>query len=104
MLHIKCVYSKYPRAIINRIDVSKAEAHPDCVKILTKKDVPCNKIGHIKQDWDVMMGEGDTTRYVGNVLAVIASEKKEALEEICALVEVDYTELTPVTSPFDALS
>ena len=103
MLHIKCVYSKYPRAIINRIDVSKAEAHPDCVKILTKKDVPCNKIGHIKQDWDVMMGEGDTTRYVGNVLAVIASENKETLEEICALVEVDYTELTPVTSPFDAL-
>ncbi len=103
MLYAKPVYSKYPRARINRIDVSRAQAHPDCVKVLTKKDVPCNKIGHIKQDWDVMMGEGDITRYVGNVLAVIATGKKEKLEEIAALVEVDYTELEPVTTPFDAL-
>ena len=103
MLFAKPVYSKYPRARIDRVDVSKAEAHPDCVKVLTKKDVPCNKIGHIKLDWDVMMGEGDITRYVGNVVAVIATENKEKMDEIAALVEVDYTELEPVTSPYDAL-
>ncbi len=77
--------------------------HPDCVEVLTKEDVPCNKIGHIKQDWDVMMGVGDITRYMGNVIAVIATDKKEKLDEIAALVEVDYTELTPLTSPYDAL-
>ncbi|WP_312281563.1 selenium-dependent xanthine dehydrogenase, partial [Oscillibacter sp.] len=71
--------------------------------VLLKQDVHCNKIGHIKQDWDVILGEGDTTRYVGNVLAVVATDKQELLEELCALVEVDYTELTPVTSPFEAL-
>lgn len=103
MLYAKGIYSKYPRARIERIDISKAAAHPDCVRVLTKADVPCNKIGHIKQDWDVMMGEGDITRYVGNVLAVVATEKKEKLDEIAALVEVEYTELEPVTSPFDAL-
>ena len=42
MLYIKPVYSKYPRAHIDRIDVSKAMAHPDCVEVLTKEDVPCN--------------------------------------------------------------
>lgn len=103
MLYAKFVYSKYPRARINRIDVSRALSHPDCVEILLKQDVPCNKIGHIKQDWDVMMGEGDITRYVGNVLAVVATDKQEKLEEICTLVDVDYTELKPVTNPFDAL-
>ena len=103
MLYIKPVYSKYPRARIDRIDVSKAMAHPDCVEVLTKEDVPCNKIGHIKQDWDVMMGVGDITRYVGNVVAVIATNKPEMMDEIAGLVEVDYTELTPVTSPADAL-
>lgn len=103
MLYAKPVYSKYPRARINRIDVSRALAHPDCVEILLKQDVPCNKIGHIKQDWDVMMGDGDITRYVGNVLAVVATDQQEKLEEICALVDVDYTELQPVTNPFDAL-
>lgn len=103
MIYAKMVFSKYPRARIDRIDVTKALQHPDCVKILTKKDVPCNIIGHIKQDWDVMMGEGDITKYNGNVLAVVASDKKDKLDEIASLVEVDYTDLKPVTNPFDAL-
>lgn len=103
MIYAKCLYSKYPRAKVNRIDISKALEHPECIKILVKKDVPCNKIGHIKQDWDVLMGEGDVTRYVGNALAVVAASKQEYLEEILALIEVDYTELPPITSPFEAL-
>ena len=103
MLYAKPVYSKHPRARITRVDTTKAEAHPDCVKVLTKTDVPVNKIGHIKLDWDVMMGVGDITRYVGNVIAVIATENKEKMEEIAALVEVDYEVLEPVTNPYDAL-
>ena len=103
MIYAKAVRSKYPRAIVNKIDISKAEAHPDCVKILLAKDVPNNKIGHIKHDWDVLIKEGDTTRYVGDAIALVASSNKETLEELCSLVEVDYTELEPVTSPMDAL-
>lgn len=103
MIYAKCVYSKYPRARIDKIDTSKAVLHPDCVEILLKKDVPCNKIGHIKQDWDVLLGEGDITKYIGNALAVVASAKKETLEEICALVDVQYTVLEPIVSPYDAL-
>ena len=103
MLYAKGLYSKYPRARINKIDFSRALQHPDCVEILTKDDVKNNKIGHIKQDWDVMLGEGDITKYVGNVLAVVASTKQESLQEILDLIEVDYTELTPLTSPYEAL-
>ena len=103
MLYAKGLYSKYPRARINKIDVSRAVLHPDCVEILLRDDVPCNKIGHIKQDWDVMLGEGDITKYVGNVLAVVASTKLESLDEICSLIDVDYTELEPLCSPYEAL-
>ena len=103
MLYAKCLYSEYPRARINKIDVSKALAHEDCVEILLRDDVPCNKIGHIKQDWDVMLGEGDITRYVGNVLAIAASTDADSLPEILSLIEVDYTELEPLTNPYDAL-
>ena len=103
MVYAKPVYSKYPRALINRVDASKARSHPDCLAVLLREDVPCNKTGHIKQDWDVIMGEGDITRYVGNVLAVVVSAHKNKLDELCSLVEVDYTELTPITNPFDAL-
>lgn len=103
MLYAKGVRSKYPRALINKIDISKALEHPDCVRILLKKDVPCNKIGHIKQDWDVMRGEGEITRYVGDVMALVATDKKDKLDEICNLVEIDYTELKPITSATEAL-
>lgn len=103
MLYAKAVRSAYPRARINKIDISKALAHPDCVRILLHKDVPNNKIGHVKQDWDVMIPEGGITRYVGDCLALVAVTKKDKLDEVVNLVEVDYTELTPVTSPQDAL-
>lgn len=103
MLYVKAVRTKYPRAIINKIDIKKAEAHLDCAKVLLAKDVPNNKIGHIKQDWDVMIAEGDTTRYVGDALALVATYHKDKLDEVCQLVEIDYTELKPITCPTDAL-
>ncbi len=103
MIYAKGVRSKYPRAIVNKIDISKALEHPDCVKILLQPDVPDNVIGHMKKDWDVMIAEGGTTRYVGDCIALVATNHKETLDEVCELVEVDYTELTPITSPQDAL-
>lgn len=103
MIYAKAVRSKYPRAIVNKIDISKAEDHPDCVKILLAKDVPNNVIGHIKQDWDVMIPEGGTTRYIGDSLALVATYHKDKLDEVCGLVEVEYTELEPITCPTDAL-
>ena len=103
MLYGGLVFSKYPRARIDRVDVSKAEAHPDCLRVLTKKDVPVNIIGHIKQDWEVMLGEGDITKYVGNVIAMIITENKDKIKEICDLVDITYTVLKPVTDPFEAL-
>lgn len=103
MIYAKAVRSKYPRAIVNKIDIGKAKAHPDCVEILLAKDVPHNVVGHVKQDWDVMIAEGGTTRYVGDSLALVAVYHKDKLDEVCQLVEVDYTELEPVTCPSDAL-
>lgn len=103
MIYAKAVRSKYPRAIINKIDISKALTHPDCVKVLLAKDVPFNKVGHIKLDWDVMIPEGGTTRYIGDALALVATYHKDKLDEVCDLVEIDYTVLEPITCPTDAL-
>jgi selenium-dependent molybdenum hydroxylase 1 len=103
MLYAKALRSKYPRAIVNKINIEKAMAHPDCVKILLAKDVPFNLVGHLKLDWEVLIPEGSTTRYIGDALALVATAHKESLDEICNLIEVDYTELEPVTYPTDAL-
>lgn len=103
MIYASAVRSSYPRAMVNKICTEKAEQHPDCVKILTAKDVPYNKVGHIVPDWDVMIAEGHETRFIGDAIVLVASKNKNTLEEIKSLVEIDYTELKPVTAPSDAL-
>lgn len=103
MIYAKALRSRYPRATVLKIDIEKALAHPDCVTVLTAKDVPFNKTGHIIPDWDVLIAEGDDTRYVGDAIVLAASEKKETLDEILALVDVEYKELTPLTTPYMAL-
>ncbi len=103
MIYAKALRTKYPRAVINAIDFSEALKHPDCVEILTADDVPNNKIGHLVMDWDVMIAVGGTTRYIGDALALVGSRREESLNEILALIIVDYTELTPITDPQEAL-
>ncbi|MGH0053611.1 MAG: selenium-dependent xanthine dehydrogenase [Sphaerochaetaceae bacterium] len=103
MLYAKALRSKYPRARVNTIDLRRAWQHPECVKILTAKDVPYNKTGHVVPDWDVMIAEGDITRYIGDALALVCTKTSEALDEVLSLIDVDYTVLTPVTAPMDAL-
>jgi len=103
MIYAKALRSKYPRAKVNKIDITKALAHQDVVKILLAKDVPHNKIGHLVQDWDVLIAEGDITRYIGDALALIATKHKETLDEVIGLIEVEYTVLEPVTCPMDSL-
>ncbi|MGM9991362.1 MAG: selenium-dependent xanthine dehydrogenase [Candidatus Bruticola sp.] len=103
LVYAKMLHSKYPRARINKIDVSRAAADPQCLRVITKEDVPCNKIGHIKSDWDVIMGAGDITRCLSDVLAVVVAESKDHLDRLCSLIEVDYTEMPPLSNPFDAM-
>jgi len=103
MIHAKALRTAYPRAVVNRIDLTKALAHPSTIRILTAADVPHNKIGHIVNDWDVLIPEGHTTRYIGDALALVATTNRESLDEVLALIEVDYTVLEPVTSTEAAL-
>ncbi|MCL1855894.1 MAG: selenium-dependent xanthine dehydrogenase, partial [Clostridia bacterium] len=103
MLYARALRSRYPRARVVNIDISAAEKHPDVVRILTAKDVPFNKTGHIVQDWDVMIAEGAVTRYVGDAIALVACRREDRLEEALALIRVDYEELPPVSSPAQAL-
>ncbi len=103
MIYAKALRTKYPRAIVEDINLEKALTHPDVVKILTADDVPFNKTGHIVPDWDVMIKKGDTTRYIGDAIVLVASTKQESLDEILDLVEVTYTELEAITDPKEAL-
>ncbi len=104
MLHGKALRTPAPRARIIKIDIEKAQQHPDAVCVLTAADIPGdNKHGHLVQDWDSLIAEGNTTRYVGDALALVASKNPLSLNAILQLIEVEYEELEPLTSPAEAM-
>ena len=93
MLYASALRSAYPRARVLKIDTAAAVAHSDCAAVLTAKDVPGNiKIGHLAflSDYDVMIAEGGVTRFIGDTLALVVCKHRENLDEVKALVQVEY--------------
>ncbi|HSC49458.1 MAG TPA: selenium-dependent xanthine dehydrogenase [Gaiellaceae bacterium] len=102
MLHGALRFSDHPRARVVRVDVSKARAYPGVVAVLTAEDVPGERAqGVLTRDWRQLVGAGEETAYVGDVLAVVGAETRRAARAAAALVEVEYELLDPVTDPFD---
>lgn len=105
MIYGKALRSNYPRAKVISIDVSEAKKHPDCEIVLTADDIPgSNKVGHLVKDWDTMIAVGDTTRYIGDALALVASKNMKTLDDILDLIKVEYEVLTPMSNPEEAMA
>ena len=98
MVHASAVRSAYPRARVADIDPSAALALPGVLAVLTAADVPHNKVGHVQQDWDVMIAQGDVTRCVGDAICLVVAEDLDTLERAKALVRISYEPLEPVRS------
>ena len=104
MVHASAVRSQYPRARVLDIDAGAALALPGVLAVLTAEDVPHNKVGHIQQDWDVMIAKGDITRCVGDAICLVVAETEEILKQAKALVKIDYEPLEPVRTIQDAMA
>ena len=104
MVHASAVRSKYPRARVLDIDASEALALPGVLAVLTAEDVPNNKVGHIQQDWDVMIAKGCVTRCVGDAVCLVVAESEAVLAEAKKLVKIDYEELEPVRGIREAMA
>ena len=102
LTYASAVRSKYPRARVLSIDTSKAEALPGVVGILRAEDVPVNQVGHLIQDWDVMIAAGDITRCVGDAIVLVVAEDEATLEKAKKLVKIDYEPLEPVRNIVEA--
>lgn len=104
MIYGSALRSKYPRALVKQINISKALLHPEVVKIVLASDVPGDRvIGHLTQDWPALIAVGEETRYLGDSIALIGAKTKEALEEIKELIDVEYEEREPMLSPKAAM-
>jgi xanthine dehydrogenase molybdenum-binding subunit len=105
MLHGSLVLSDHPRARVLSIDTSKASLLSGVERILTAEDVPgiCNH-GLIVPDWPLLVVAGETTRYIGDVLAMVVADSQHHARMAAEEVEVTYEVLDPVASPEAALA
>ncbi len=103
MLHACFVRSPFPRAGIERIDVTEALAVPGVRAVFTASDV--NPTLH--ELWYTGQGPNSPTtplppladgevRFAGDPVAVVIAENRYLAEDAAELVMVDYVELSPV--------
>ena len=104
LVYASAVRSAHARARVVSIDASRAEALDGVLAVLKSADVPVNKVGHIQQDWDVMIAEGDITRGVCDALCLIVAENEDVLARAKRLVKVTYEVLKPVTNVWEAMA
>ena len=104
MLHAALHLTKHARADVQKIDTSRAAAHPGVVAVYTADDIPGETyVGIIYKDWPVMIPVGGRTSYAGDVLAIVVAVDRIAAREAAALIDVDYQPLKPFTDPRTAI-
>jgi CO/xanthine dehydrogenase Mo-binding subunit len=93
--------SPYPHARIKSIDASAARRAPGVRAVVTGQDAPGHTMGKILRDLPVLCW--DRVRYVGDRVAAVAADTKEAAEAALEVIEVDYEELPAVFDPIEAM-
>lgn len=97
-------FSDHPRARILNIDKQAAEALDGMIKVFTAVDLPGDRtIGLIRKDWPLMVAEGETTRYIGDVIACVAAETEDKARQAVEMITVDYEVLHPITNVHAAM-
>jgi CO/xanthine dehydrogenase Mo-binding subunit len=95
MLWLAYARSPRPHARIVSVDTSAAKQVPGVHAVLTGEDIGPVRFGRRLLDWPALAHE--RVRMVGDRVAAVAAETKEAAEEAARLVEVEYEDLPLVT-------
>lgn len=103
MVHVKAVRSERPHARIRELDLAEVEATPGVLGTVTAADVPGENIVPVIYR-DMPLLAPDVVRYVGEPIALVAAETREAAEAAAARARVDYEDLPAVFDPREALA
>ncbi len=91
-------FSDHPRAKIISINTQKAESLNGVIKIVTSVDIPGERYcGLIYNDWPLMISAGETTRYIGDVIAGVVADTEDTAREAAGLIDIEYEVLEPLT-------
>jgi CO/xanthine dehydrogenase Mo-binding subunit/aerobic-type carbon monoxide dehydrogenase small subunit (CoxS/CutS family) len=97
MLHGAALRAAYPHALILSIDASQAIALPGVHAVLTGQDVPGRNLhGLVTADWPVLCA--DKVRYLGDAVAVVAADTRDATDRALELIKVEYRPLPVVAT------
>ena len=96
----KCLRSPIPSGRIKKIDYGKALQVPGVKAVITGEDVAGLRIGRCIYDTPVV-ADG-VVRFIGEKVAAVAAQTKDAAEEALELIEVEYEEMEPVLDPEQA--
>jgi 4-hydroxybenzoyl-CoA reductase subunit alpha len=103
MLHCKLLRSPHPHAVIESIDVSRAEKHPGVHLVLTGEQFPIPYgIMPVAQDEHALARE--RVRFVGDPVAAVVAVDEQTAGAALELIEVKYRPLATVSSPEEALA
>lgn len=95
MLEVAFVRSSHAHAEILSIDLEKAKAHPDCIRIYTSADWAggvttfAEHMGNLKPVYMPFFA-GEKVRFVGEIIAAVVAPSRYIAEDIVDLIEVGY--------------
>ncbi len=114
--HAWILRSPHAHATINGIDTSKAEKADGVIAILTGADMAADGVGGLPCGWQIHNKDGSPmaepahpplavgkVRHVGDQVAIVIAETRDAARDAAELIEVDYGVLPAVVSMDAAL-
>src|SRR6476620_87151 len=102
MLHMKLLRSPHAHALIESIDLARAQAHPGVHLVLSGKDFPVT-FGILPVTQDEYPLAPRHVRYVGDPVAAVIAKDEQTASEALDLIEVKYKLLKTIADPMDAL-
>jgi carbon-monoxide dehydrogenase large subunit len=107
--------SPHPHAELSRVDTAKAAKAKGVVAVFTGADMAADNIGGLPCGWLIKFKDGGPmkepahpplaqgrVRYVGDQVAVVLAETREAARDAAELIEVEYKPLPAVATVDDA--
>jgi CO/xanthine dehydrogenase Mo-binding subunit len=102
LLHVACLSSPHAHALIRGVDTSGAAEVPGVHAVLTGADLGDVRFGRFLRDLPVLAT--DRVRFIGQRVAAVAAETREAAEEAVRRIDVDYEDIPAVYDPREALT
>ena len=116
-LHAFIRRSDRPHARINSIDTAAAAKAPGVVAVYTGADMAADNIGGLPCGWQIHNKDGSPmaepphpviaigkVRHVGDPVAVVIAETKQAAKDAAELIVIDYQDLPAAASLRDAVA